>query len=138
MATQSAPLQQECVRLAQALEGLAAALRQGTRVAERDMEAAALAANWLWQAGPAADPVHARDFGAARGQLLRFMAAAAGGSLRDCAECEAAAGRMAQNLRWMAHAAMQGPARAPPAAASDLVGRLRVRFSRFPKHPAAA
>jgi hypothetical protein len=125
----------ELLHLAQAFEGLVGALREGHPVPRADLDQATRAATKLWSA--AGPEWHAEDFKSARAVMLEHAAGASRGEPRDVSLVERASHRIAQDLRWRAHAVADGE-RAVENETLVAIEQLDGRYARYAPHPAAS
>jgi hypothetical protein len=124
----------EMLHLAQAFEGLVGALHDGHLVPRVDLEQAASAAKWLWDA---VGTEVGSEFAADRHVLMEHADGAARGEARDIRLVERAAHRIAQDLRQRAHA-VPDRQRAVEPELEVAVHHLDTRYARFAVHPMAA
>jgi hypothetical protein len=124
----------EMLHLAQAFDGLVGALHDGHPVPRVDLEQAASAAKWLWDA-VGHDP--ASEFPSHRRVLMEHAAGAARGEMRDVSMVERAAHRIAQDLRQRAKAVLESR-RAVEPELEVAVHHLDTRYARFAVHPVAS
>jgi hypothetical protein len=123
----------EMLHLAQAFEGLVGALHDGHPVPRVDLEQAASAAKWLWDAvGQAAGS----DFPDHRRVLMEHAAGAARGEVRDVSLVERAAHRIAADLRKRAEH-VPDRRRAVEPELEVAVHHLDTRYARFAVHAMA-
>lgn len=125
--------------MALALEGIAGALHAGRPVEPKDLGAAAVAAEKVWEAGPEPDPVRNQEFQAARATFITCVDTGARGGAKEAAALERAAQGMALQLRATAQEAGDHPGRASlPAATSQAMAQLASKYGRFGMRPAAS
>ena len=125
--------------MALALEGVAGALHAGLHIDEAELEAAAKAAQQVWEAGPKPEPGRHHEFEAARDRLREAAPGCAKGQAREAGLVERSAITMALQLRWMAQDLAAQPARKePPKEAGQAIAALSAKYRRHGRRAAAA
>ncbi|MHB8634414.1 MAG: hypothetical protein ACYDBQ_10715 [Thermoplasmatota archaeon] len=130
---------QDCRQMALVLEGLAGSVHAGHPIASEDLQTAAKAAEWVWEAGPTPGPAHSQDFEKARAHFVRASEGCAAGAPRDAGIVEQSAQRMANEFRWMGQELeVEGPRKELPVAATNVIGALASKYGRYGIRPMAA